>query len=96
MQHREDLKDLGDMPFGRYPLWMIIQYQNVDRDLVVEHLLNYKRKNPDWFGTDLVAVFHIFCRPLLTQPKLIRFYADEDKWADYLAARVPEFAQYAK
>lgn len=95
-QHRQDLVDLGDTPFGRYPLWMIIQYQHVDRDLVVEHLLSYKRANPDWFGTDLVAVFHIFCRPLLTHPKLARFYAEEGKWVEYLAARVPEYAQYSK
>ena len=94
MRHRQDLEDLGDMPFSRYPLWMIIQYQHVHRDLVVEHLLSYKKANPDWFGTDVVAVLHFVCRPVLTHPALIAFYAEEGKWVEYLSARVPEYGKY--
>jgi TolB-like protein len=96
LRHRQDLEDLGETPFSRYPLWMIVQYQHADRDLVVDHLLEYKAANPDWFGTDLVAVFHIFCRPLVTHPALIAFYAEEGKWIDYLSERVPAYSELKK
>jgi hypothetical protein len=60
----------------------------------VKLALEQKARFPAWYGTDMIAAFHIWARHMLVHPDMQRFYVDEGKWVDYLADRVPEYAQY--
>ena len=44
----------------------------------------------------LDTTLHVSYRHSLMHPKLQAFYLQEGKWIDYLAARVPEYAQYRR
>lgn len=65
----------------------------LDMDEAVQLLLAQKTKHPNWIGTDLMAMSHIVARELLLHPDMQRFYVEEGKWVDFLAARVPEYAE---
>jgi TolB-like protein len=63
-----------------------------DLDQAVDLILEEKRRNPRWFGTDMVAAFQFHFPRLVLHPELMAFYQDEGKWMDYLAERIPEYA----
>jgi hypothetical protein len=44
----------------------------------------------------MIAAFNMWARNVVTRPDMQRFYVDEGKWVDYLAAEVPEYAQYGQ
>jgi hypothetical protein len=69
-------------------------YSAVDPEGAAKRLLQRKSEHPNWFGTDWVATQHVTNRELLLHPDMQAFYVEEDKWVDYLAARVPEYAKY--
>ncbi len=66
----------------------------VDRERAVRLILEEKRTQPRWFGTDVIAAFQLEFRHLLLHPEMMAFYREEGKWMDYLAERVPEYAEY--
>ena len=65
-----------------------------DLDDAVARALARKAEHPNWYGTDWIASAHVNNRHLLPHPDMLAFYVEEGKWLDYLAARVPEYAQY--
>ena len=66
----------------------------LDQGRTVELLLEQKAAHPNWRGTDVLAMNHVVGRFVITHPDMQAFYAKEGKWVDYLAERVPEYAQY--
>lgn len=74
--------------------WPIVAYSRFDLDHAVEMVLENKAEQPAWNGTDVIAASHITNRELLLHPDMQEFYVAEGKWIDYLAARVPDYAQY--
>ena len=73
--------------------WAYVALGHLDADRSVQMILAYKTQYPNWFGTDEIAVHHTLARHLLTHPDMQAFYAEEGKWIDYLATRVPEYAK---
>jgi TolB-like protein len=71
-----------------------IAYSAVDPEGAIKLALQRKAEHPSWFGTDWIATLHVMNRELLLHPDMQAFYVEEDKWIDYLAARVPEYAKY--
>tara|TARA_R110001599_G_scaffold353737_2_gene595992 strand:+ start:77 stop:646 length:570 start_codon:yes stop_codon:yes gene_type:complete len=47
-------------------------------------------KNPNWNGFDAIAVEYLFYRNFLSLPRVQEYYVKQDKWIDYLAARIRE------
>ena len=68
----------------------------VDTDAAIERLLSRKAYHPSWYGTDWIATAQISNRHMLVHPRMQEFYVKEGKWLDYLAVRVPEYAEYKK
>jgi TolB-like protein len=81
-------------PLNDYQLPAYIALARVDADRAVELALAQKARHPQWFGTDMIATWHVHSRHMLVHPDMQRFYVNEGKWVDYLAERVPEYAQY--
>ncbi len=71
-------------------------YSVLDTDAAVERALRRKAEHPSWFGTDWIATMHVLNRHLIVHPEMQAFYVKEDKWIDYLATRVPEYAKYRR
>ena len=91
---RDFLRDHESFPEMIKAPWPIVAYSQFDLDGAVEMFLENKANQPFWGGTDVIAASHITCRELLLHPDMQAFYVEEGKWIDYLAARVPEYAQY--
>jgi TolB-like protein len=77
-----------------YPVLNYVALSRFDLDRSVELILAQKSRHPSWYGTDMIAAFYLWSRDLVTHPDMHRFYVEEGKWVDYLAAEVPEYAQY--
>ncbi len=77
-----------------YQVLSYVALSHLDLDRGVEFLLAQKAQHPSWYGTDMIAAFHIWARHIIVHPDMQRFYVDEGKWIDHLAAGVPEYAQY--
>ena len=71
-----------------------LAYSFIDINDAVARALARKAEHPNWYGTDWIAASHVNNRHLLLHPDMKAFYVQEDKWLDYLAVRVPEYAQY--
>lgn len=71
-----------------------LAYSFINTDDAVARALARKAEHPNWYGTDWIASSHVNNRHLLLHPDMQAFYVEEGKWLDYLAARVPEYAQY--
>lgn len=94
---RDDLQPILESAADRNATsdpWHYVSLAHLDPDLAVELLLADKVKDPDWPGTDVIAVNHVSARHLLTHPDMQTFYVEEGKWVPYLAERVPEYARY--
>jgi hypothetical protein len=59
-------------------------------------VLAREASNPEFNIADWFAALHVEFRHMLVHPDMQAFYVKEGKWVDYLAARVPEYAQYGK
>jgi TolB-like protein/DNA-binding winged helix-turn-helix (wHTH) protein len=90
----EFLRDHESFPELMSFPWPIVAYSRFDLDGAVEILLDSKAARPMWNGTDVIAAHHITNRELLLHPDMQAFFVEEGKWIDYLAARVPEYAQF--
>ena len=71
-----------------------VALSQLDLDKAVELILAQKARHASWYGTDMIAAFNMWARNVVTHPDMQRFYVEEGKWVDYLAAEVPEYAQY--
>ena len=71
-----------------------VALSQLDLDKAVELILAQKARHASWYGTDMIAAFNMWARNVVTHPDMQRFYVEEGKWVDYLAADVPEYAQY--
>jgi hypothetical protein len=91
---REALLDEDGGLVEDYQVSSYVALSRLDLDRAVELLLAQKAQHPSWYGTDMIAAFHIWARPIVMHPDMQRFYVDEGKWVDYLATGVPEYAQY--
>jgi TolB-like protein len=87
------LDEEGNLIDG-YPVVNYVALSRFDLDRGVELILAQKARHPSWYGTDMIAAFYLWSRDLVTHPDMQRFYIEEGKWVDYLAAGVPEYAQY--
>ena len=67
-----------------------------DPDRAVEMALKEQSANPSWWGLDVMATYHLGFRNFIAHPDMQKYYLKEGKWIDYLAERVPEYAQYRK
>jgi len=101
LDDREKIRELGEALFdeeGRLiDDYLIVNYvalSRLDLDRAVELLLEQKARHPTWYGTDMIAAFNMWARSVVVHPDMQRFYVKEGKWVDYLAADVPEYAQY--
>ena len=77
--------------------YLIVNYvalSRLDLDRAVELLLEQKARHPTWYGTDMIAAFNMWARSVVIHPDMQRFYVEEGKWVDYLAADVPEYAHH--
>jgi TolB-like protein len=95
-QSADKLANLGDDFLFSRMSGPFYAYSRLDIDTAVERLLQRKAEHPSWFGTDWIATLHVLNRHLLLHPRMQAFYVEEGKWIDYLAARVPEYANYAQ
>lgn len=93
---REALLDEDGGLVDDYPVVNHVALSRLDPDKAVELILAQKAEHPSWYGTDLIAAFHIWSRDVVTHPDMQRFYVKEGKWVDYLAAGVPAYAQYKR
>ena len=82
--------------FDDYQMAVYVALGHVDPDRAVKLALAQKARHPTWYGTDMIATWHVHTRHMLVHPDMQRFYVDEGKWVDYLAERVPEYAQYKR
>ena len=73
-------------------MWMSLLW--IDNDRAVKLLLAQKAEEPNWWGTDVLAMNHVVARHVITHPDIQAFYVEEGKWVKYLADRVPEYEQY--
>lgn len=71
----------------------IMTIASLDPKQAATRILKQKAAYPRWPVTDWLAMLHVHSRGLIIRPELQNFYAEEGKWIDYLAARVPEYAQ---
>jgi hypothetical protein len=81
--------------FGRFRA-PFIALSVVDLDAAVRRLLEHKAEHPTFHFTDWIAAHHVLNRDVLVHPDMQAFYLAEGKWIDYLAARVPEYAEYGR
>ena len=82
--------------FDDYQMAVYVALGHIDLDRAVELTLAQKTRHPTWYGTDMIATWHVHTRHMLVHPDMQRFYVDEGKWIDYLAERVPEYARYRR
>jgi TolB-like protein/tetratricopeptide (TPR) repeat protein len=101
LDDKDKMHELGEALFdeeGRfhddYQVLNYVALSRLDLDRAVELILAQKAKHPSWYGTDMIAAFYLWSRDVVTHPDMQRFYIEEGKWVDYLAAGVPEYAQY--
>lgn len=80
--------------YNAYGIPGFIALAQVDMDRAVALILEEKKNNPTWSGTDNLAVAHWMSRDILVHPQMQAYYVKEGKWIDYLSARVPEYASY--
>lgn len=86
--------DENGYPVDTYQLASYIALGHIDLDRAVQLILSQKTEHPMWYGTDMIATWQIHTRHMLVHPDLQRYFVEEGKWIDYLADRVPEYAQY--
>ena len=91
---RQSITNEDDSLVDEYLAASFVALAHLDRDRAVELLLAQKARHPEWYGTDAIAMFHMWARNVLVHPDMQAFYVDEGKWVDYLAARVPEYAHF--
>lgn len=101
LDDRDKMRELGEALFdeeGRLnDDFLVVNYvalSRLDLDRAVELILAQKARHPSWYGTDMIAAFYLWSWDVVIHPDMQRFYVDEGKWVDYLAAEVPEYAQY--
>lgn len=90
----EALLDDEGVPIDSYQAGPFVLLSHVDRERAVQLVLAHKARYPAWYGTDVMAAFHVWARNIIVHPDMQRFYVEEGKWTGYLAERVPEFAGY--
>jgi TolB-like protein len=91
---REALFDEDGHLVDDYQIASYVALSRFDLDRAVELILAQKARHPTWYGTDMAAAFSMWARDVIAHPDMQRFYVDEGKWVDYLAAEVPEYAEY--
>ena len=101
LDDRDKMRELGEALFdeeGRLnDDFLVVNYvalSRLDLDRAVELILAQKARHPSWYGTDMIAAFYLWSWDVVIHPDMQRFYVDEGKWVDYVAAEVPEYAQY--
>ena len=67
----------------------------LDMERAVEIAFGELAKDPNWDGFDEFAAYYAFNMAFLAHPRVQEYYAQQGKWIDYLAARVPLYAKYA-
>ncbi len=80
-------------PFGG---WSIQSMQWLDMEQAVDLALEEASKRPNGFTFDVIAAFHLAYPKLINHPKIQAHYQQEGKWMDYLAKRIPEYAELKK
>ncbi|MEH6551512.1 MAG: tetratricopeptide repeat protein [Pseudomonadales bacterium] len=92
----DTLLDNRSESYNAYGLAGFRALAGLDIDRSVKLLLEEKSRHltANWKVTDVVAAYHISFRELIVHPEMQAYYLKEGKWIDYLADRVPEYAQY--
>ncbi|HSR87458.1 MAG TPA: hypothetical protein VLL07_00775, partial [Pontiella sp.] len=68
----------------------------LDPDQTAARMLAARELYPSWNGMDYTAIYCLAWRDVVIHPDIQAYYVKEGKWIDYLAERVPEYAQYRK
>ena len=92
----EALLDDDGVPIDKFQAAPFVFVSNVDVERAVRLTLANRQRYPAWYGPDIMAAFHIWARNIIVHPDMQRYYVEEGKWVDYLAERVPEYAQYTR
>jgi tetratricopeptide (TPR) repeat protein len=89
---------LGDdgVPIDQYQAAPFVILSHVDPERAVQLTLANRARHPAWHGPDIMAAAHVWARNIIVHPDMQRYYVEEGKWVDYLAERVPEYAQYKR
>ena len=66
----------------------------LDPDQAVARILETRTAHPSWNGMDYMAIYCRAWRNVVVHPDIQAYFVKEGKWIDYLAERVPEYAQY--
>ncbi|HSG98297.1 MAG TPA: hypothetical protein VLA11_09930 [Woeseiaceae bacterium] len=92
----EALLDDDGFPFDKYQSAPFVILSHVDPERAVQLTLANRALHPAWHGPDIMAAAHVWARNIIVHPDMQRYYVEEGKWVDYLAERVPEYAQYTQ
>ena len=71
-----------------------IVHTDVDRAVDIAFAKIEGNRNSKVF--DVTAAYHLYYRPFLAHPRVQEYHMKEGKWIDYLAARVPEYAEFKR
>lgn len=72
----------------------LMALRSVDMDRAVEMAMVRKETQATRDGMDWIAANGVIEREFVTHPKTMEYYLAEGKWVDYLAKRIPEYAEY--
>ena len=76
--------------------WVITTMAHIDVERAVEIAFGELAINGNTRLFDELAAYQAWNRPFLAHPRVQEYYLKEGKWIDYLAARVPEYAEYSR
>ncbi len=76
--------------------WFYMAMARIDIERAVGIAFGEIAKNPNSMLFDALAAWYVPNRIFLAHPRVQEYYLNEGKWIDYLAARVPEYAQYKR
>ena len=90
---RDQLIEMAQSEFGRENT--VRAYMSLDMERAVEIAFGELARDPNWDGFDEFAAEYAFNMEFLAHPRVQEHYVNEDKWIDYLSARVPEYEKYS-
>jgi TolB-like protein/cytochrome c-type biogenesis protein CcmH/NrfG len=90
----EQLRQRRSLDFDASGINRIWALTYIDVDQAVDLALAEKAMHPTSISLDWPAASAAALPKFVTHPRVMEYYLEEGKWVDYLADRVPEYAQY--
>ena len=99
LENRQEARRLADESLQFAELernWDYGAMIHSDLERAVDIAFEEITENPNSPVFDWMAAYHLFYRPFLAHPRVRDYYESEGKWIDYLASRVPEYADFQR